>query len=111
MYLIKPALLCGFPFNWVSPKSNTYPCKPVSPHRLREPGAISMRSKSIALVLNSKNVDTYLRAVDRETVQEMLRTLIREVLVRPGAATLHNTIPVPSGGPRKSTMTEEIALG
>ena len=48
---------------------------------------------------NARNIDTYLRAVNRETVREMIRTLIREVLVGPGAATLHYTIPMPSGGP------------
>ena len=60
---------------------------------------------------NTRNIDTYLRAVNRETVQEMIRTLIREVLVRPGTATLRYTIPIPSGGPGKGAMTEEVALG
>ena len=60
---------------------------------------------------NARNIDTYLRAVNKEIVQEMLRTLIREVLVGPGAATLHYTIPLPSGGPGKGAMTEEVALG
>ena len=31
----------------------------------------------------ARNVDTYLGAVDKGTIREMLRTLIREVLVRP----------------------------
>ena len=60
---------------------------------------------------NARNIDTYLRAVNRETVREMIRTLIREVLVRPGTATLRYTIPMPSGGPGKGAMTEEVALG
>ena len=60
---------------------------------------------------SARNIDTYLGAVDREAVREMLRTLIREVLVGPGAATLHYTIPVLSGGPGKGAMTEEVALG
>ena len=60
---------------------------------------------------SARNIDTYLGAVDKETVREMLRTLIREVLVGPGAATLRYTIPVLSGGPGKGAMTEEIALG
>ena len=60
---------------------------------------------------NARNIDTYLRAVNRETVREMIRTLIREVLVGPGAATLHYTISLPSGGPGKGAMTEEVALG
>ena len=50
---------------------------------------------------SARNIDTYLGAVDKETVREMLRTLIREVLVGPGAATLRYTIPMPSGGPGK----------
>ena len=60
---------------------------------------------------SARNIDTYLGAVDKETVREMLRTLIREVLVGPGAATLRYTIPMPSGEPGKNTMTEEVALG
>ena len=60
---------------------------------------------------SARNIDTYLGAVDKETVREMLRTLIREVLVGPGAATLRYTIPMPSGGPGKNTMTEDIILG
>ena len=60
---------------------------------------------------NARNIDTYLRAVNRETVREMIRILIREVLVRPGTATLRYTIPMPSGGPGKGAMTEEVALG
>ena len=60
---------------------------------------------------NARNIDTYLRAVNKETVREMIRTLIREVLVGPGAATLRYTIPMPSNGPGKGAMTEEVALG
>ena len=60
---------------------------------------------------SARNIDTYLRAVNKETVREMIRTLIREVLVGPGAATLRYTIPMPSGGPGKGAMTEEVALG
>ena len=60
---------------------------------------------------SARNIDTYLGAVDKETVREMLRTLIREVLVGPGAVTLCYTIPVLSGGPGKGAMTEEVALG
>ena len=60
---------------------------------------------------STRNIDTYLGAVDKETVREMLRTLIREVLVGPGAATLRYTIPVLSGGPGKGAMTEKVALG
>ena len=60
---------------------------------------------------NARNIDTYLRAVNRESVREMIRILIREVLVRPGTATLRYTIPMPSGGPGKGAMTEEVALG
>ena len=60
---------------------------------------------------NARNIDTYLRAVNKETVREMIRTLIREVLVGPGTATLRYTIPMPSGGPGKGAMTEEVALG
>ena len=59
---------------------------------------------------SARNIDTYLGAVDKETVREMLRTLIREVLVGPGAATLRYTIPMQSGEPGKNTMTEEVAL-
>ena len=58
-----------------------------------------------------QNIETYLRAVNNEMVQEMLRTFIQEVLVGPGAATLRYTIPMPSGGPGKRAMTEEVALG
>ena len=39
------------------------------------------------------NIDTYLGAVDKETVREILRTLIREVLVGPPGRSnpaLHN---------------------
>ena len=60
---------------------------------------------------SARNIDTYLRAVDKETVREMLRTLIREVLVGPGAAILRYTIPMQSGEPGKNTMTEDIILG
>ena len=60
---------------------------------------------------SARNIDTYLGAVDKETVREMLRTLIREVLVGPGAATLRYTIPMQSGEPGKNTMTEDIILG
>ena len=60
---------------------------------------------------SARNIDTYLRAVNRETVREMIWTLIREVLVGPGTATLRYTIPMPSGGPGKGAMTEEVALG
>ena len=60
---------------------------------------------------SARNIDTYLGAVDKETVREMLRTLIREVLVGPGAATLRYTIPGLSGGPGKGAMTEEVTLG
>ena len=60
---------------------------------------------------NARNIDTYLRAVNKETVREMIRTLIREVLVRPGTATLRYAIPMPSGRPGKGAMTEEVALG
>ena len=60
---------------------------------------------------SARNIGTYLRAVNKETVREMIRTLIREVQVGPGAATLRYTIPMPSGGPGKGAMTEEVALG
>ena len=60
---------------------------------------------------NARNIDTYLRAVNKETVREMIRTLIREVLVRPGTATPRYAIPMPSGRPGKGAMTEEVALG
>ena len=60
---------------------------------------------------NARNIDTYLRAVNKKTVREMIRTLIREVLVRPGTATLRYTIPMPSGGPGKGAMAEEVTLG
>ena len=60
---------------------------------------------------NARNIDTYLRAVNKETVREMIRTLIREVLVGPGTATLHYTVPLPPDGPGKGAMTEEVALG
>ena len=60
---------------------------------------------------NAQNIDTYLGAVNKKTVREMIRTLIQEVLVRPGTATLRYTIPMPSRGPEKGTMTEEVALG
>ena len=60
---------------------------------------------------NARNIGTYLRAVNKETVREMIRTLIREVLVGPGTATLHYTVPLPPDGPGKGAMTEEVALG
>ena len=60
---------------------------------------------------NARNIDTYLGTVNKKTVREMIRTLIQEVLVRPGTATLHYTIPMPSGGPEKGAMTEEVTLG
>ena len=60
---------------------------------------------------SARNIDAYLRAVNKETIREMIRTLIREVLVGPGAATLRYTIPMPSGGAGKGAMTEEVALG
>ena len=60
---------------------------------------------------NARNVDTYLRAVNKKPIREMIRKLIQEVLVRPGTATLRYTIPMPSGGPGKGAMTEEVALG
>ena len=59
-----------------------------------------------------QNIDTYLRAVNKEIVQEMIRTFIQEVLVGPATATLRYTVPMtPSGGPGKGAMTEEVALG
>ena len=58
-----------------------------------------------------QNIDTYVRAVNKEMVQEMLRTFIREVLIGPTTATLRYTVPMPSGGPGKRAMTEEVALG
>ena len=60
---------------------------------------------------NAWNIDTYLGAVNKKTVREMIRTLIQEVLIRPGTATLGYTIPIPFGGPGKGTMTEEVTLG
>ena len=60
---------------------------------------------------NARNIDTYLGTVNKKTVREMIRKLIQEVLVRPGTATLHYTIPMPSGGPEKGAMTEEVTLG
>ena len=59
---------------------------------------------------NARNIDTYLGAVNKKTVREMIRTLIQEVLIRPGTATLGYTIPIPFGGPGKGAMTEEVAL-
>ena len=58
----------------------------------------------------SQNIDTYLRAVNKEIVQEMIRTFIQEVLVGPTTATLRYTVSMPSGGPGKGAMTEEVAL-
>ena len=61
---------------------------------------------------NVRNIDTYLGAVNKKPIQEMIRTLIQEVLVRPGTATLRYTLPMtPSGGPGKGAMTEEVTLG
>ena len=60
---------------------------------------------------NARNINTYLGAVNKKTVREMIRTLIQEVLVRPGTATLRYTIPMPSSEPGKGAMTEEVALG
>ena len=60
---------------------------------------------------NARNINTYLGAVNKKTVREMIRTLIQEVLVRPGTATLRYTIPMPSSEPGKEAMTEEVALG
>ena len=54
---------------------------------------------------------TFLRAVNKEIVQEMIRTFIQEVLVGSTTATLRYTVPMPSGGPGKEAMTEEVALG
>ena len=53
------------------------------------------------------------RLVVTRMVENMLtgKNLIQEVLVGPTTATLRYTVPMPSGGPGKGAMTEEVALG
>ena len=47
---------------------------------------------------NLTSPDTYLESKDQETVREMLRIFIAEVLVGEGTATINYTIPMPQPG-------------
>ena len=60
---------------------------------------------------NARNIDTYLRAVNKETVREMIRTLIREVLVGQAQRPCATQSPCPPMDRGKGAMTEEVALG
>ena len=59
---------------------------------------------------NVVNPDTYLGARDQETVREMLRTFMEEVVVDANTATIRYTIPFPHPGDAYRSYTHELDL-
>ena len=59
---------------------------------------------------NVVNPDTYLGARDQETVREMLRTFMEEVVVEANTATIRYTIPFPHPGDAYRSYTHELDL-
>ena len=59
---------------------------------------------------NVREADTYLQATDQETVREMFRTFIEEVLVGATNAAIRYTIPIPRDGHPAGSYTQELTL-
>ena len=56
------------------------------------------------------NIQTYLDTTEPETARELYESFIKEVLVRPGSATIRYTVPMPPLVPRSSHTQDEIKL-
>ena len=56
------------------------------------------------------NMETYLDAAEPETTRKLIESFIKEVLVRPGSATVRYTVPMPPLSPAGNTTREEINL-
>ena len=56
------------------------------------------------------NMETYLDAAEPETARKLIESFIKEVLVRPGSATVWYTVPMPPLAPAGNTTREEINL-
>ena len=56
------------------------------------------------------NMDTYLDSSEPEAVRQLLESFIKEVLVRPGAATIRYTVPMPPLAPSGGVTEDVISL-
>ncbi|MYC38458.1 MAG: hypothetical protein F4X66_16340 [Chloroflexi bacterium] len=56
------------------------------------------------------NMDTYLDSTEPEAVQQLLESFIKEVLVRPGTATIRYTVPMPPLAPSGGVNEDVISL-
>ena len=56
------------------------------------------------------NIQNYLDTTEPETARKLYESFIREVLVRPGSATIYYTVPMPPLGPKSRHTQDEIKL-
>ncbi len=58
----------------------------------------------------ARSLNTYLRGCDIANTKAFIQSFVKEILVRPGSATIRYTIPMPPDGPAKGKETQELAL-